>query len=87
MVSEVTVSLVVCVLPTLPPLFSPGFVYRKRKAKVPWMEYEEKNLRDGITKYGVGQWSKILRAYKFDKVRDGTSLKDKYRNLKKNGLI
>jgi hypothetical protein len=55
--------------------------------KTPWSENEVKHLLDGIRRYGLGNWSTILSKYKFDSVRDSISLRDKYRNMVKAGLI
>ena len=55
--------------------------------RVKFSAEEEEYLIIGIQTYGVGKWAKILSTYPFHPSRNGGSLKDKYRNLKKNGLI
>ncbi|KAL0479948.1 hypothetical protein AKO1_007488 [Acrasis kona] len=52
-----------------------------------WSEQEVKNLVRGLDRYGLGNWSHILRKYEFDPCRDGVSLRDKYRNMVKAGLL
>eukprot|EP00112_Aurelia_sp_Birch-Aquarium-sp1_P011322 Seg2380.4 transcript_id=Seg2380.4/GoldUCD/mRNA.D3Y31 product="Telomeric repeat-binding factor 2" protein_id=Seg2380.4/GoldUCD/D3Y31 len=45
---------------------------------------EETYLRQGVRRFGVGSWAKILENYPFEN-RTSVNLKDKYRNLIKNG--
>jgi hypothetical protein len=45
-------------------------------------------IRDGIRVFGVGDWSGIRDHYPFkSEHRNSTKIKDKYRNMVKNGLI
>ena len=41
----------------------------------------------GIEQFGVGDWSNILKHFKFHKSRTNVNLKDKYRTMLKQGLI
>eukprot|EP01112_Ceratiomyxa_fruticulosa_P022959 TRINITY_DN8581_c0_g1_i1.p1 TRINITY_DN8581_c0_g1~~TRINITY_DN8581_c0_g1_i1.p1 ORF type:complete len:573 (-),score=125.13 TRINITY_DN8581_c0_g1_i1:319-2037(-) len=45
-----------------------------------WTQQEVQNLLDGVTRFGVGQWSLIEKNYNFNN-RKQVDLKDKYRNL------
>ncbi|CAG9480616.1 telomeric repeat binding factor 1, putative [Plasmodium vivax] len=61
---------------------------RKRyKTRVKWDQRETERLIDGINKYGVSNWRKIMEAYSFSESRTNVSLKDKYRNFKKVFII
>jgi hypothetical protein len=55
--------------------------------KTPWTEVEVRHLLDGVKRFGHGKWANILNAYTFAKVRDSVSLRDKYRNMEKSGLV
>ncbi|XP_061670416.1 telomeric repeat binding factor a [Syngnathoides biaculeatus] len=55
---------------------------RKRK----WTEEESQKLRDGVKKFGEGNWSKIKAYYKFHE-RTNVHLKDRWRTMKKLNLI
>eukprot|EP01053_Blabericola_migrator_P006261 Blabericola_migrator_1__6260@NODE_3158_length_1992_cov_19_092468_g1977_i0_p2_GENE_NODE_3158_length_1992_cov_19_092468_g1977_i0NODE_3158_length_1992_cov_19_092468_g1977_i0_p2_ORF_typecomplete_len189_score20_36Myb_DNAbinding/PF00249_31/0_00014Myb_DNAbind_6/PF13921_6/0_0018_NODE_3158_length_1992_cov_19_092468_g1977_i011851751 len=49
---------------------------------------ETRAIVTGVNKYGEGQWSRILASdASFSKFRSATCLKDKWRQLKKSGLI
>ncbi|KAL6551784.1 hypothetical protein OROGR_007938 [Orobanche gracilis] len=52
--------------------------------KQKWTSEEEAALKAGISKYGIGKWSTILKDPEFSSVlraRSNVDLKDKYRNL------
>ena len=53
----------------------------RRKSKQPWTASEELLLVEGINKFGVGNWTKILKELQFPSYRTSTDLKDKYRNI------
>ena len=53
----------------------------RRKSKQPWTASEELLLIEGINKFGVGSWTKILKELQFPSYRTSTDLKDKYRNI------
>jgi chemotaxis protein histidine kinase CheA len=55
----------------------------KKRKKTPFTDEEVDNLKAGVAKFGEGSWTTILKNYQFDDSRTGTSLRDKYRNLKK----
>lgn len=57
-------------------------VAKVRRLKRPFTAQEETNLREGVKRYGVGNWRLILMAYTFDN-RTTVDLKDKWRNLQK----
>ncbi|XP_065884313.1 telomeric repeat-binding factor 2-like isoform X2 [Dysidea avara] len=63
---------------------------RPKKYKVssairhPWTHSESKLLVEGVERFGLGQWAAILQHYKFPAYRDNVSLKDRWRNMKKN---
>ncbi|XP_035010988.1 telomeric repeat binding factor a isoform X2 [Hippoglossus stenolepis] len=52
--------------------------HRKRK----WTENETAMLKEGVKKFGEGNWSKIKSKYSFDG-RTNVNLKDRWRTLKK----
>ena len=54
-----------------------------RKTRVPFTAEEVEHLEEGIEKFGVGNWKKILNHYKFNPRRTNQDLKDKWRNLTK----
>ena len=47
-----------------------------KKSKIPFTQEEDSCLKKGITKYGIGQWTKILRDddYPFNPIRQAASL-------------
>eukprot|EP00002_Diphylleia_rotans_P009062 TRINITY_DN1906_c0_g4_i1.p1 TRINITY_DN1906_c0_g4~~TRINITY_DN1906_c0_g4_i1.p1 ORF type:complete len:480 (-),score=71.06 TRINITY_DN1906_c0_g4_i1:127-1566(-) len=51
-----------------------------------WTDEEEKNLIEGVKRFGIGNWTKILSNYEFQG-RKALDLKDKWRNLAKSGRI
>ena len=57
-----------------------------RHKKKPWTLSEVNNLKKGINEIGIGNWSTILQQFKFNN-RTSMNLKDKYRTMKKQGLI
>jgi len=54
---------------------------RSYPERLRWTVEEERNLEQGITLFGVGNWAQILESFKFNKKRNAVSLKDKWRNL------
>ena len=40
-------------------------------------------MHEGVKKFGVGSWARILAAFPFDTARTAVHLKDKWRNLEK----
>jgi hypothetical protein len=44
------------------------------------------HLLQGVAKFGVGKWSKILRHYEFTAGRSAVDIKDKWRNLARQKL-
>jgi hypothetical protein len=59
------------------------------KKRIPWTEEETSNLYNGVERYGVGEWAKIMSTYKFHDRRRAVDLKDKWRNMYKaaSGLL
>ncbi|XP_039980258.1 telomeric repeat binding factor a [Xiphias gladius] len=55
---------------------------RKRK----WTESETEKLKEGVQKFGEGNWSKIKAYYKFSD-RTNVNLKDRWRTLKKLNMV
>ena len=51
-----------------------------RKRKKFWSEEEIDFLQQGVEKFGIGNWSEILKHYDFDG-RTSVNLKDKWRNI------
>ena len=60
---------------------------KSRRRRVKFSEVEEQYVIDGVAAFGVGNWSNILHAYDFHSCRDNVSIKDKFRNLVKQGRI
>ncbi|XP_070764270.1 telomeric repeat binding factor a [Enoplosus armatus] len=56
--------------------------HRKRK----WTESETQKLKEGVKKFGEGNWSKIKAYYSF-RDRTNVNLKDRWRTLKKLNMI
>ncbi|XP_064602292.1 telomeric repeat-binding factor 2-like [Liolophura sinensis] len=52
------------------------------RSRVKWSEQEVKQLRQGVKRFGKGQWAKIRDAYPFNG-RTSVDLKDKWRNIEK----
>ena len=65
------------------PIMAGGQVAKRKKKH--FSEQEVQHLREGVQKYGVGNWANILNdtTLKFDETRNAVSLKDKWRNLMK----
>ncbi|XP_066916239.1 myb-like protein X isoform X2 [Clytia hemisphaerica] len=61
--------------------------FKKKSARVKFQAYEEKSLIAGIERFGVGDWNNILKHFKFHESRTNVALKDKYRTMKRQGLI
>ncbi|XP_031169967.1 telomeric repeat binding factor a isoform X2 [Sander lucioperca] len=55
---------------------------KKRK----WSESETNKLKEGVRKFGEGNWSKIMAYYSF-KDRTNVNLKDRWRTLKKTNQV
>ncbi|KAI3377770.1 hypothetical protein L3Q82_008911 [Scortum barcoo] len=56
--------------------------HKKRK----WTESETNKLKEGVKKFGEGNWSKIQAYYSF-KDRTNINLKDRWRTLKKLKMV
>ncbi len=56
--------------------------------KVPWSQDEMDYIRDGVRKFGIGNWASMRDNYPFQSAhRNSVKIKDKCRNMMKNGLI
>ncbi|KAF1393038.1 hypothetical protein PFLUV_G00034250 [Perca fluviatilis] len=55
---------------------------KKRK----WSESETKKLKEGVKRFGEGNWSKIMSYYSFND-RTNVNLKDRWRTLKKANQV
>ncbi|KAL6640999.1 hypothetical protein ACP70R_019180 [Stipagrostis hirtigluma subsp. patula] len=55
--------------------------FETRKNNEQWTYEEVSNLVEGISKYGVGNWTKVKRDYFETSVREAPHLKDKWTNL------
>ncbi|XP_078107836.1 telomeric repeat binding factor a isoform X2 [Sander vitreus] len=55
---------------------------KKRK----WSESETKKLKEGVRRFGEGNWSKIMAYYSFED-RTNVNLKDRWRTLKKTNQV
>ena len=53
---------------------------KRPSQRVPWTAEEEAKLRQGVAKYGKGNWAVIKKKYKFI-LRTSVNLKDKWRNI------
>ncbi|XP_071346254.1 telomeric repeat binding factor a [Trachinotus anak] len=56
--------------------------HRKRR----WTESETLKLKEGVKKFGEGNWGKIKAYYKFDD-RTNVNLKDRWRTMKKLNMV
>jgi hypothetical protein len=54
---------------------------RRRRAYNRWTEDEVRALQHGVTRFGIGQWTKILRNSREFNNRSTVDLKDKWRTL------
>mmetsp|Transcript_16749 Transcript_16749/g.25148 ORF Transcript_16749/g.25148 Transcript_16749/m.25148 type:complete len:552 (-) Transcript_16749:122-1777(-) len=74
----------------LSPVASPGTRKRYPEVRLRWSADEEEAFMEGIRKHGVGSWAEILQdpelSFRFCG-RTNVNLKDKYRNLKKIGVL
>jgi hypothetical protein len=53
----------------------------KRRKPVKWEHWEEKNLIEGVRRFGRGNWSQIRAAMEFQSCRTNVDLHDKWRVL------
>ncbi|KAI3630549.1 hypothetical protein MIR68_011984 [Amoeboaphelidium protococcarum] len=53
----------------------------KRRKPVKWESWEEKNLIDGVRRFGRGNWAQIRAAFDFQACRTNVDLHDKWRVL------
>lgn len=51
-----------------------------------WTESETQKLKEGVEKFGEGNWSKIKAYYSF-KDRTNVNLKDRWRTMKKLNIV
>ncbi|XP_036414414.1 telomeric repeat-binding factor 1 [Colossoma macropomum] len=58
----------------------------KYKSKRRWTETEDKHLKAGVKRYGEGKWAKILEEFVFED-RTSVMLKDRWRTMKKHGML
>ena len=63
---------------------APGNTQQHRRA---FTTDEEDGLRDGVRRFGVGHWKEIQENEPRLRGRDNHQIKDKYRNMQKNGEI
>ncbi|XP_061621795.1 telomeric repeat binding factor a [Phyllopteryx taeniolatus] len=67
-------------------LFNESFNKSSSSRKRKWTEEESQKLRNGVKKFGEGNWSKIKAYYSF-RERTNVHLKDRWRTMKKLNLI
>jgi hypothetical protein len=53
----------------------------KRRKPVKWEHWEEKNLIEGVRRFGRGNWAQIRAAFEFNTCRTNVDLHDKWRVL------
>ena len=51
--------------------------------RVRWTEEEVEYLKEGVERFGIGNWKAIRQNYSFHRRRTNVDLKDKWRNLQK----
>jgi Myb-like DNA-binding domain len=67
----------------LPVITTPNFPRPtvKRRKPVKWEHWEEKNLIEGVRRFGRGNWAQIRAAFEFNPCRTNVDLHDKWRVL------
>ena len=65
---------------------------KKRKSdtprkRMPWTDHEVQQLIEGAQTLEPGKWAEILAMFDFQEHRTSVHLKDKWRNLKKQGIV
>ncbi len=51
--------------------------------RVWWTEEEVEFLKEGVVRFGIGNWKTIRQTYPFNSRRTNLDLRDKWRNLQK----
>lgn len=52
--------------------------------RVRWAEEEVEFLKEGVERFGIGNWKTIRQNYSFNSKRSNMDLRDKWRNMQKN---
>lgn len=61
---------------------------KKKATRIFWTEQEMDWIREGVRKFGVGNWANMRDFYPFQTAhRNSVAIKDKYRNMMKNAQI
>ena len=55
-----------------------------RRRVVYWTAEEAGYVREGVKKFGYGNWKKILGAYPFKSCRSSVDIRDKWRNIQRH---